>query len=292
MKSAKFRGRLSWQKSKSEKLEMESSKLVNKVKLRLVLRFGAAVFLWAAILFFGYLLLRGVWRQLPLGSFDAKKGEVIGESTNEAKIESGQVATSGSPKASGQSEKKAVATPAASSLPQFILVNEKTESSKTEAAKEEPKGPEKQEILPYLKEYKEGGFNLARGTLKFSVIANWAYETDEVLLLLNFNGQDFRNLFRIVGSNNTIIFDTFDRDGESLTNDLNYYVGEEKDYKGTIYDIKFTWDFTVDPVIKRLYVNGNFVADSFPETVPTDANPFIYFGNITGLVVTDEWEAP
>lgn len=264
---------------------------IKKLDLRLVLEFGAAVFLWAVILFFGYLLIRGEWRETPSGSVESSGGEVIGESTAGAKIEGDKAVPSSSPKAA-QLEKKTTVAPIASALPQFILVNEKTESSQIEVPKEEPKGPEKQEMLPYLKEYKEGGFNLTRGTVKFSVIANWEYTVDEVLLLMNFNGQDVRNAFRILGSNNTMNFETYDKNGGSGYDELNYFVGEEKVYKGTIYDVKFTWDFTVYPAIKRLYVNGNFVADSFPETVPTEVNPFIYYGNITGLVITDEWESP
>lgn len=259
-----------------------------KVDFKPVLRFATAILLWIVILYFANLLFfEG--RKLPLGSGDSNRGEVIAESTSGAKISSESVAPSSSPFAS-PSAVKAAAAPPATSLPPLILDDGKDSKSQIEAIVEQSKGPEKQEILPYLKEYKDGGFSLVRGTVKFSVIANWTYETDEVLLLLNFNGQDFRNLFRIVGSNNTIIFDTFDREGQSGFDELNYFVGEEKDYKGIIYDIKFTWDFSVKPFIKRLYVNGNFVADSFPETVPTEANPSIYFGNINSLVVTNQWE--
>lgn len=260
-----------------------------KVDFKPVFRFALAILLWVVILYLGNLLVFS-GRNLPLATLGSFKEEVIGESTGEAKIEGDKAVPSSSPKAA-QSEKKAAAAPTATSLPQFILVNEKNSGSKIEVPKEKPKGPEKQEILPYLTEYKEGGFNLARGTLKFSVIANWAYAVDEVLLLLNFNGQDVSNSFRILGSNNTMNFETFDKEGGSGFDELNYFVGEEKVYKGTIYDVKFTWDFTVSPVIKRLYVNGNFVADSFPETVPTASNPYIYVGNITGLVITDEWES-
>lgn len=264
-------------------------KRFRKVDFKPVFRLALAVFLWAAVLFLGYSWVFSD-RKPPSETVNSAKEEVIGESTSEAKINSGSASPSSSPKAV-QSGENAAATPTPSSLPQFILANEKNSSAKTEAAKEEPKGPEKQEILPYLKEYKEGGFSLVRGTVKFSVIANWEYTVDEVLLLMNFNGQDVSNSFRVIGSNNTMNFETYDKDGGSGFDELNYFVGEEKDYKGKKYDIKLSWDFEAKVPMKRLYVNGELIADSFPESVPTAANPYIYFGNITDLVITDEWES-
>lgn len=161
-----------------------------------------------------------------------------------------------------------------------------------EAIQPPPNLPERFQIPSYMRRY-EASFSasIKQGTVSFTVKADWTQDTgDKILLLANFNGQDQKNLFKVTGSRNWLAFDSYDQEGlEDQSDAPNGDLGG--DYFGQTYKVKLTWNYTVEPKVKRVYINGQLKREAYPENVPTAINPDIYLANIEDLLISNTWEA-
>lgn len=249
---------------------------------KLILAILFSISFWA-VLFLG-----------SLGAFDTSKnttgggeaaergGEVFGikvERAEGAKPEPDSASPApGTPTASGAPEARATQTEAA--LP--------AESTAGNPVKDEPAVPNpdlgklnKLADFDTLVPYTGGGFNISKGTVSFDVMADWG-EGDRTLLLLNFNGQDTKNLFEILATGSLIEFNTYDNTGEN---------GKEVravSFEGALtgkINIRLTWDFGAEPKIKRIFIDGKRVMEAKVENVPTEANAQILMGKVENLQI-------
>lgn len=267
--------------------------MYRKVEFKPVLKFAAAILLLVVILYLVYLLFF-VGQKLPLGFGDTDRGEVIGESTSEAKISSDSVGPSSSPTASSSAVKAVAASPATQSKANKAeVVNSPTPTPAAED-KKDPRytdsGYFRYSLQPYMTEYSLKGLNVQKGTIKFKVTPDWGENLEynfKTLVLANFNGEDYRNLFEITGSQADLTFDTYDSVAFNGADEPNYLMGN--DYLGKSYDVKFRWDFTSEPV-KQIFINGVLVVETRPEAKPTETNGKIFIGPVTDLEISDEWK--
>lgn len=149
-------------------------------------------------------------------------------------------------------------------------------------------GPSKIRALTDYSQNKDK-LSLSKGSIKFSVLANWpAGGGDMILFLGNFNGQDNKNVMAIIGSGRLMVFDTYDNLGSSGGDTPDADLGF--DYLGKNFNIRVSWNFEVEPKVKRIYVNDKLTAQTYPEPVPTESNPQILIGSVENLIISSSFE--
>lgn len=122
-------------------------------------------------------------------------------------------------------------------------------------------------------------FNLKKGSISFSIKADWpndGQEKDRTLVLANFNGRDNKGAFIITGSGHMIVFDTYDSRANSVGDEPDVELGS--DYAGKVFNVKVSWDFSGSEKVKRIYIDGVLKVETKPERVASEDNSKIMIG--------------
>ncbi|MBI2021505.1 hypothetical protein HYS93_01330 [Candidatus Daviesbacteria bacterium] len=132
-------------------------------------------------------------------------------------------------------------------------------------------------------------FNIKQGTIKFSVKADWPIEggdKDRTLVLASYNNSDNRGAFIIAGSGRLLVFDTYDNNGHSGSDDPEPDADLGSDYQGKTFEVTLTWDFTGEKRVKKIFINGVLKVETNPERIATRKNNSIFIGPIEDLTLS------
>jgi len=139
--------------------------------------------------------------------------------------------------------------------------------------------PKKIIVPDYVSEYKsKKTIDPMKGKISFKVKADWGErDGDRVLFLGNFDGDDRKGLFEVIGVRNLLIFETYGAD--SLSNSFGAPDADlGVDYFGKTFKVELTWDFGGERQVKRIFIDGEERLEMEVEGPYEKALPKMYVG--------------
>ncbi|GEM_PF-5623912 len=241
---------------------------LNRKNVPLIAGFAFAAGLWAVLIFASF--NRPASNSFPQADREVDIKNAIGNEKNEifgSKNETG-LQFSPSPALSDKT-KKILGGQANPSQPP--VANTQTAPARDPAAID----------LPAELSGTSGTFPVSKGELSFKAKADWGNE-DRHLVWGNYNGDDIKSLFMVVGSGDLLVFDVYTGDGNEV-GECNVDFTDRFD--GTEYSIRLVWDFETERGVKKVYVNGILKRECETFRKPADNGGKIYIGQITDFII-------